>query len=143
MDQNNYRKDLIKDFTAILKKQNRGLVSNTHDFILADYLVRSLEVFERAARMRSALGSYPSIIGPSIETEEYNELKAEEPEKPKKETFSCKVCCRHLLCDDLKERWKCGWWVTNQNKRKGDRRKADRRGQITVKFRRYGPWAGC
>ena len=46
------REDLVKDFADIINKSNRESASDTPDFILAEYLVEALEVFENGVRTR-------------------------------------------------------------------------------------------
>ena len=46
------RDDLVKTIAGILNSCSRESCSNTPDFILAEVMVQSLEVFERRTRAR-------------------------------------------------------------------------------------------
>jgi hypothetical protein len=46
------REDLVKEIAAILNKASRESCSDTPDFILAEHMVRSLEVLEDSIRSR-------------------------------------------------------------------------------------------
>ena len=46
------KQDLINDIAALLNKANRESCSNTPDYILAEYMVNSLEELELAIRAR-------------------------------------------------------------------------------------------
>jgi hypothetical protein len=46
------RKDLVKDIAEVLNRASRENASDTSDFILAEYMVSSLETFESGIRKR-------------------------------------------------------------------------------------------
>jgi len=46
------RKDLVKDIAEVLNRASRENASDTPDFILAEYMVSSLEAFEIGVRRR-------------------------------------------------------------------------------------------
>jgi len=45
--------DLLEKLTEILNKTKTTEVSGTHDFVLAQYLIRTLDVFEETIKMRA------------------------------------------------------------------------------------------
>lgn len=57
--------NLRQELTALLNKHSAENGSNTPDWILADYLLRSLDAFEQATKAREIWYGREEVAGPS------------------------------------------------------------------------------